>query len=214
VTVGEFRKFVDATGYRTDAEMAGDPVNWRYRTDGRVRSSGELNHPVINVSWNDAVAYCVWRSKTEGRRFALPTEAQWEYACRAGTETPFSTGGNLTTGEANYDGSYPYHGNAKGVNRATTTPVCSFAPNGWGLCDMHGNVYEWCSDWYRDGYYRECSLQGTVTDPQGIQEGGSSRVLRGGSWGDSAGGCRSASRGSLIPDARYNYVGFRLALLP
>lgn len=202
VTVGEFRKFIEATGYRTDAEKKGESWNWMHGTKKKLRGAEEQTHPVVNVSWNDAVAYCVWRSVTEGRLYWLPTEAQWEYACRAGAETPFYTGRNLTKDDANYNG-----------YRGTTTPVRSFSPNGWGLYDMHGNVDEWCSDWYEEYYYKECISKGTVKDPQG-PSGGTRRVFRGGCWNRNAQYSRSASRGSTIPASRYPDVGFRLVFIP
>ncbi|NTU54431.1 MAG: formylglycine-generating enzyme family protein [Chlorobiaceae bacterium] len=213
VTVGEFGKFIEATGYRTDAEMNGDSSNWRHGPKG-LRGAQEQNHPVAQVSWNDAIAYCVWRSATEGRLYWLPTEAQWEYACRAGTLTPFNTGTNLRTDEANYNGDSPYNGNAKGVYRETTTPVCSFSPNRFGLYDMHGNAWEWCRDWCGERYYNECLSRGTVRDPQG-SSGGSRRVLRGGGW--RSGGaryCRSAYRDYDTPENRSGSVGFRLVFVP
>jgi formylglycine-generating enzyme required for sulfatase activity len=148
--------------------------------------------PVEQVSWYDVVEYCNKRSQREGlaaaytingtnvtwnksaNGYRLPTEAEWEYACRAGTTTPFSTGNNITTSQANYNGNYPYNGNAKGTYQLKTTPAGSFAPNAWGLYDMHGNVWEWCWDWYGD--YAQAQ-----TDPMGAGSG-SSRVNRGGSW--------------------------------
>jgi len=180
------------------------------------------NLPVENVSWYDAVEYCNALSRKEGRSpayrvkgtevtwnrgangYRLPTEAEWEYACRAGTTTPFNTGNNITTGQANYDGNYPYNGNEKGQYRQKTTPVGSFAANGWGLYDMHGNVWEWCWDWY--GSYPS----GSQTDPFGASSG-VGRVDRGGSWGSYALNLRSANRSYYGPSYRYNYgIGFRL----
>jgi len=148
-----------------------------------------------------------------GEPFRLPTEAEWEYACRAGTTTPFSTGENLTTGQANYNGNYPYKNNQKGVYRENTVAVGSFAPNAWGLYTMHGNVWEWCGDWYGGKYYEECKAKGIVENPAGPGTG-SHRVLRGGRWGSDAGRCRSAYRGSGTPDYRNAYVGFRLVFVP
>ena len=213
VTVAEFRRFVAATGYQTDAEKGGDTENWRHGVSGSVRPQSEENHPVLNVSWNDALAYCKWLSAKTGKRFRLPTEAEWEYACRAGSRTPFNTGENLTTNQANFDGNYPYNGNAKGVYRQNTVAVNSFAPNAWGLYNMHGNVWEWCSDWYGGTYYDECKSNGTVINPVGPAIG-SHRVIRGGGWGDDAVRCRSANRYVSSPVIRAYAVGFRLVFVP
>ncbi|TLU87344.1 MAG: formylglycine-generating enzyme family protein [Chlorobium sp.] len=227
VTVAEFRRFVEATGYQTDAEQEGfsvvylgnneggfqDGVNWRHGIRGLVRPLSEDNHPVVHVSWNDAVAYCAWMSKQTGKTYRLPTEAEREYACRAGTTTPFNTGENLTTDQANVDGNYPYNNNPKGVNRENTVPVNSFAPNALGLYNMHGNVAEWCSDWFGERYYDACKASGTVTNPAGPSSG-FDRVLRGGSWNRPAMFCRTALRNSFAPDYRNAYIGFRLVLVP
>jgi sulfatase modifying factor 1 len=226
VTVAEFRQFVEATGYVTDAEknavvplflQAWLPrktnLNWRYSVSGRQRRISEDYHPVFLVSWNDAVAYCRWLSKKTGRHYRLPTEAEWEYACRAGTTTAFSAGYNITTDEANYDGNYPYAYNRKGVYRGNTVPVDGFAANSWGLYNMSGNVAEWCSDWYSDSYYQTCNQLGVVTNPTGPSEG-TNRVIRGGSWNDDARYCRSADRNDSMPDYRYINVGFRVVLEP
>jgi len=207
LTVGEFRKFIEDSGYKTDAEKGDGSyvwdgkewkkqagINWRHGVSGSVRPQSEENHPVVHVSWNDAVAYCEWLSKTTGKRYRLPTEAEWEYACRAGTTTPFNTGSNLTTEQANYAGNYPYNNNAKGQYRQNTVPVESFAPNAWGLYNMHGNVWEWTDSLY--------------------DKSGSSRVLRGGHWYSNASYCRSAYRNYDTPDYRSNDVGFRLFFVP
>jgi formylglycine-generating enzyme required for sulfatase activity len=164
--------------------------SWQLKTDANWKNpyfeQGD-NQPVVLVSWYDAVEYCNWRSEKEGltkaytittgaegttvmwnktaKGYRLPTEAEWEYACRAGTTTPFSTGENITTEQANYDGNYPYNGNAAGTFRQKTTPVGSFAANVWGLYDMHGNVWEWCWDWY-DAYGTEAQ-----NDPVGAVSG-------------------------------------------
>ena len=213
VTVAEFRKFVEATGYQTDAEKGGDSYNWRHGVSGSVRPQSEENHPVVHVSWNDAVAYSKWFSTKTGKHFRLPTEAEREYACRAGSGTPFNTGENLTTDQANYNGNYPYNNNPKGVYRENTVPVNSFAPNAWGLYNMHGKVYEWCSDWYGGTYYDDCKANGTVSNPVGPATG-SYRVLRGGRWFSFARYCRSANRSNDAPGGRSSLVGFRLVFVP
>jgi len=226
VTVAEFRKFVEATGYRTDAETGDGSyawdgktwekragINWRYGVSGSVRPQSEENHPALHVSWNDAAAYCTWMKEKTGKKFRLPTEAEWEYACRAGTTTPFNTGENLTTDQANYDGNYPYNNNPKGDSLENTVAVDTFASNAWGLYNMHGNVWEWCGDRYGGNYFEECKVKGTVENPVG-PETGSDRVLRGGYWDGDAGDCRSAYRGSGAPGNRSGDVGFRLAFVP
>jgi len=228
VTVGDFRRFLEDSVYRTDAEkenksriwseqeqtwkdMAG--VNWRHGVSGKLRELDDYNHPVIHVSWNDADAYCQWLSKKSGKLYRLPTEAQWEYACRAGEPKPFNTGDNLTTAQANYDGNHPYNGHDKGEYRQKTVPVDHFLPNAWGLYNMHGNVWEWCRDWYGDKFYDECIAKGVVENPEGPVTG-SDRVLRGGSWDDDAEACRSAYRFWSTSDFRGSGVGFRLVFVP
>jgi formylglycine-generating enzyme required for sulfatase activity len=161
--------------------------------------------PVEKVSWNDAVEFCKKLSQKEGKAYRLPTEAEWEYACRAGTSTPFHTGATISTDQANYDGKYTYGNGVKGVSRQKAVAVGSFKPNPWGLYDMHGNVFEWCSDWY--GKYP----QGEATDPTGPKQG-ALRVLRGGSARDVPAACRSAHRSKNSPNGRYNLIGFRVAL--
>jgi formylglycine-generating enzyme required for sulfatase activity len=173
-------------------------------TIDKSRSDPNNKAPTTGTdSWKyDPVRWVVtWNRGANGYR--LPTEAEWEYACRAGTTTPFNTGNNITTDQANYDGNYPYNGNAKGTYREKTMPVGSFAPNAWGLYDMHGNVWEWCWDWY-GGYSR-----GSQTDPEGAGTG-SGRVDRGGSWSIDAQDLRSAYRYGSSPSDRGDVVGFRL----
>ena len=135
--------------------------------------------------------------------YRLPTEAEWEYAARAGQETPFSTGLNLTTDQANYDGNHPYADNPSGEYREETVEVRTFAPNAWSLYEVHGNVYEWVWDWYGD------YPQGSVEDPKGV-DNGSARGVRGGGWNSNARYCRSASRAGDPPGTRKAFVGFRL----
>lgn len=161
--------------------------------------------PVEQVSWYDCQSFITNLNQLEGTtKYRLPTEAEWEYACRAGTTTPFNTGNCLSTDEANYDGSRPYTGCSSGIYRQTTAPVKSFSPNAWGLYDMHGNVWEFCQDWYGD--YPSSS----VTDPVG-PSWGDQQVLRGGGWSSAARSSRSAVRGHYIPGNSSNSVGFRVA---
>ena len=160
-------------------------------------------NPVEEVSWEDATAFCKKLSSKTGRTVRLPTEAQWEYACRAGTSAPFHTGGTISTDEANYDGNSTYGSGRKGVYREKTVPVGSFQANAFGLYDMHGNVWEWCRDWY--GPYANAN----VRDPQGPASG-SVRVLRGGSWFNTPRICRSAYRCGNTPDLRNYNLGFRV----
>ena len=166
--------------------------------------------PVETVSYDDALAFCQKLSdlpaeKAAGRKYRLPTEAEWEYCCRAGTSTPFHFGNELNGTQANCDGNNPYGTTKKGPYLEKTSPVGSYPANAWGLYDMHGNVWEWCQDWYGD-YPKQ-----SVTDPRG-PEVGSICVLRGGGWSFVAAFCRSARRSGFDPSDRISWRGFRLAL--
>jgi formylglycine-generating enzyme required for sulfatase activity len=161
--------------------------------------------PVEMISWFDAVAYCEALTERFGHKFRIPTEAEWEYACRAGTRSAFSLGDLLTTDHANVDGKFIYGKASQGVTRWKTTPVGSFRPNAFGLFDMHGNVWEWCADWY--GAYPTQN----VTDPAGPAEG-AIRVFRGGSWFDGAADARSAQRDAHDPGRRHSIYGFRVLM--
>ena len=164
------------------------------------------DRPVENVSWNDAIEFCDRLSAKTGKKYRLPSEAEWEYACRAGTTAPFNVGATLSADLANYDGTYTYGSGQKGTYRNETIAVGSFSPNAFGLYDMHGNVWEWCADYYHTNY------QGAPTDGSAWVEGGdrANRLLRGGSWDDDPWLCRSALRNRLGPDRRYDFIGFRV----
>ena len=222
VTVGEFRRFVDATRYRTDAETRGGGFiwvdsGWVQRADANWRNPQAFvqdeNHPVVQISWFDAVRYCNWLSEQEGlspayrirgsgnnrtvtwnrnaNGYRLPTEAEWEYAARAGTSTAYNTGSTITSSQANINNTL-----------GRTTQVGSYSPNAWGLNDMHGNVWELCWDWY--GNY----LSGAQSDPTGPSSG-TGRVGRGGCWNNGL-NVRSALRIHITPDWRNGHVGFRV----
>jgi formylglycine-generating enzyme required for sulfatase activity len=168
------------------------------------------DYPIEQVSWDDAIEFCTKLSQQTGRKYSLPSEAQWEYACRAGTTTAFYFGDTITPAVVNYNGDYPYNGAPKGENRGQATPVGRFPPNPFGLYDMHGNVWEWCLDGYQSSY------QGAPTE--GSTHNHSSRdnpkrVMRGGAWDYVARGCRSAVRCSLATGIRVGGCGLRLMLL-
>ncbi len=146
------------------------------------------------------------KEKEAGRSYRLPTEAEWEYACRAGTTTPFHYGKSLSSTQANFNGQYPYGGAAKGKYLQRTTTVGSYQPNAFGLYDMHGNVWEWCADWYDGDYYKNSPRQ----DPENTKAA-SFRVIRGGGWYFNGWYCRSADRSRSGPASRFHDLGFRVA---
>ncbi|MFM6094115.1 MAG: formylglycine-generating enzyme family protein [Dolichospermum sp.] len=163
------------------------------------------NRPVECVSWSHAQEFCARISQIENKTYRLPTEAQWEYACRAGTTTPFYFGETITTDLANYDGNYTYGDETKRVDRQQTTGVGSFPSNPFGLYDMHGNVWEWCQNTWHENY------EGAPIDGSDwTSQGNSRRVLRGGSWYDIPRNCRSASRNWDIAGLGNNGNGFRV----
>lgn len=235
VTVAQFRRFVEASGYVPDAEADGtggygynrnyDPgksvrgdafegrnLAYSWRNPGFAQRD---DHPVVNVTWNDALAMSAWLSKKEGVKYCLPTEAEWEYAARAGTQTRYSSGddpqsllkvANLfdTDAKKNWQ---EWQGYALDGHDGFefTAPVGSFAPNTFGLYDMHGNVWEWCADWYDENYYARSPLN----DPAG-PETGTVRVRRGGSWHTWPLYVRSSYRNWNSSSTRYTLVGIRL----
>ena len=180
--------------------------------------------PVETLSWKDAVEFCSRLSQRTGRTYTLPSEAQWEYACRAGTSTPFAFGETLTAELANYRATETYGNGAKGEWRKQTTPVGMFPANAWGLHDMHGNVWEWCLDaWHGsyegapdDGRAWLKAGPGAQSPGDGLQGARNleTRMLRGGSWHYNPGSCRSAYRVHDRPDGAGDGVGFRVVCLP
>ncbi len=209
VTMAQFRAFVDATKYKTEAEKGGNKgwgwnhgwkelpgVNWKMPNFPQ-----EDNHPVCLVSWNDAQAFVSWAAKSTGKTVRLPSEAEWEYACRATTTTRYYAGQD----EQELDKAGWFDGNS---GRATH-PVGQKAPNAWGLYDMHGNVWQCCEDRAQKDYYKDSPL----ADPQGGPVAGKDRVLRGGSWSNLPALCRSAHRLFYDPTHRGTSYGFRLVVV-
>lgn len=227
VTVGQFRRFVEATGYRTEVERTRAGANSLDLDTGAVVQRADCvwhnpgfpqtdEHPVVCVSQLDAIAFCAWLSETEGRRYRLPTEAEWEYACRAGTKTRFSTGNSNHSlqGAANlgdeslrtrFSGAW---GAANWRDGHTfTAPVGSYRPNAFHLYDMHGNAGEWCADWFTEDY---AALQ--VDENSLVPTSGAWPVVRGGSWFNTPSSCRSSGRHDDIPTAPSTTNGFRVVL--
>jgi formylglycine-generating enzyme required for sulfatase activity len=228
LTVGEFRRFVEATGYKTEAEREGGADvwtkgSWSQEEDASWRKpymEQDDRHPAVCISWNDVEEYCEWLSKATGQSYGLLTEAQWEFACRAGSETTWCFGDDEKELEA-----YAWFGDRS--ESGSTHAMGGKRPNAWGLYDMHGNVWEWCADWYGEDYYQQFTTRTGPTegdaavdakgapssasrDPSG-PESGSDRVVRGGSWDDDADDCRSACRSRKDPGDRGSNLGFRLS---
>ena len=227
VTRGQFRQFVADTHYKTDAERGEKPgahgwnsklqiIQFNENFSWRKVGFGQTDeHPVVNVSWNDAVAFCKWLSKKEGKTYRLPTEAEWEYACRAGTTTRYSSGDDPETlatvgnvADATFKEEVPTE---KGTIQASdgyafTAPVGKFKPNAFGLYDMHGNAWQWCADRLGSGYY----AISPVDDPGG-PDVGVKRVTRGGSWFSRPTFTRSAVRTCSPPESQSDDGGFRVA---
>ncbi|MFM7150736.1 MAG: formylglycine-generating enzyme family protein, partial [Gemmataceae bacterium] len=161
--------------------------------------------PVEGLSWLDSQEFLTALGERASQRFRLPSEAEWEYACRGLTSSPFWFGEQATTREANFDGNYPYGGAARSEWRQSTSPVGTYPANLWGLFDTHGNVWEWCQDWYEENYYQHAP----PVDPTGPDEG-ELRVLRGGSWYSYSWSCRSAGRERFDPRSGNGNHGFRV----
>jgi len=196
VTVGEWRVFVAASGWQQQGE-----VDWQ--APGFPQTD---DHPVVGVTWFDAQKYVAWLSEATGQRYRLPSEAEWEYACRAGTRTAFNTGDTIATTHANFDGTFTYNGGPRGEFRHGTTPAGMFPPNAWGLHDMHGNVWEWVQDVVHDNY------EGAPVDGSAWEVGGDGarRILRGGSWLYNPRYLRSALRNGYSAVLSNDIVGFRV----
>lgn len=224
VTVGEFRRFVEATGYKTEAERdgkgaltTGDAGNYVVDASLNWKSPGfeqSDEHPVVNVSWNDAKAFCEWLGRQDGKTYRLPTEAEWEYACRVGVSSRYANGDDPETlvaignvADATARDKYPAWITIVGRDDfVQTAPVAQFRPNALGIYDMTGNVWEWCSDRYDATYYG----RGVEADPAGPEEG-DWRVRRGGGWNYDPPSCRPTDRAADAPDRRLTFVGFRVA---
>jgi len=224
VTRGQFRQFVEATGYQTDAEkdgtgameFNGETFEQKPEFTWRNASFAQTDeHPVVNVSWNDAAAFCDWLSRKAVQAYRLPSEAQWEYACRAGTTTRYYSGDDPETlaqvgnvADATAKTRFPGWKSTlqAGDGYVFTAPVGRFRPNAWGLYDMPGNAWQWCADRYNEDYY----AASPVDDPKG-PDSGVYHVLRGGSWYGGPHLCRSANRFRSAPDGRGNFIGFRIA---
>jgi len=189
-----------------------DPVE---KLEEAERFLGE-RRPVVNVSWHDAMAFCQRLRLRTGKNYTLPSEAQWEYACRAGTTTPFHFGDTISTKLANYDGSEAYGDGAEGDFREQTTDIDSFFANPWGLHDMHGNVWEWCADHWHSNYQEAPEDGGAWIDEEarGNKVTTKNRLLRGGSWNVIPAYCRSAYRNFIHPGGRNYGIGFRVCCLP
>nr|WP_225869981.1 formylglycine-generating enzyme family protein [Glaciimonas sp. PCH181] len=238
VTVGQFRRFLTESGYvpesikdgtggygynpaydpkktqREDAFEGRNPL-YSWKNPGFVQTD---DHPVVNITWNDAVALTAWLSKTEGKHYRLPTEAEWEYACRAGKRMRYCSGDNDPQSQLKNANIFDQD-TAKNWTQwdryaltghdgfAFTAPVGSFTPNAWNLYDMNGNAWEWVSDWYGEDYY----AHSPINDPQGPADG-AVRVRRGGSWHTWAFYARASYRNWNTPETRYVLLGMRLLL--
>jgi formylglycine-generating enzyme required for sulfatase activity len=208
--------------------VEGPGEHWELDLSGRMEPSrfeGQ-QRPVENVNWFEAMEFCSRLSQRSGKTYTLPSEAQWEYACRAGTTTEFHFGETISSGLANYDGRTTYANGPKGEYREQTTKVGMFPANAWGLHDMHGNVWEWCADHWHSSYdlgqrkapndgspWEDAAESGTEGEEEGRRDA-RARVLRGGSWFNLPVCCRSAYRYDFHPANANSFIGFRVCCLP
>lgn len=210
ITRGQFAAFVKATVHETDGGCnVWSETAWKDDKSASWQSPGFEqgdDHPAVCVNRGDATAYAAWLSKTTGQAYRLLSEAEFEYATRAGTATPFWWGPSISTAQANYDGDFTYAGGAKGEYRRSTVPVKSFQPNPWGLYQVHGNVSSWVEDCWNDTYANAPS-DGSARTSENCSRG----VHRGGNWNNYPWALRAASRGWDYPDDRIVIIGFRLA---
>jgi formylglycine-generating enzyme len=191
VTIEEYEKYCKATGTKMPKYVS--------------KEASDKQLPITWISQYDARLYCNWLSKQTGKKYRLPTEAEWEYACRAGTNTTFNVGNSITTDQANYNGETPYNGSPKGIDRKKLLPVGSFSANKWGLYDMHGNAYEWCQDIFNPEFY----VSVEASQPNAMyNKGNRGSVIRGGSYLNGAIRSRCASRENSTA-AQIN-IGFRV----
>jgi formylglycine-generating enzyme required for sulfatase activity len=184
------------------------------------KNGGSPDHPAEQVRWGDAREFCTKLSalpdeKKAGRTYHLPSEAEWEYACRAGTTTVFNVGNALSSKQANFNGNFPYGDAPKGSFLHRTAKVGSYPPNAWGLYDMHGNVLQWCNDWYDPNYYKKSPKENPKGPEKGMIETGFRSdffvIVRGGCWLDEGRACRSGRRFRLQQSEPYRWTGFRVA---
>ena len=199
ITFAEYDQFVAASGYRKPSDKGWGTAHW-----------GRNNMPVFDVTWHDAQRYIEWLSEQTGEHYRLPSEAQWEYAARAGTTTAFHTGDCIHTDQANFHGRYEF-GDCPlpPTYRGKTTPVGSFEPNAWGLYDVHGNMFEWTRDCWHSSYHGAPD-NGSAWMDEGNNVNCERRVLRGGSWSGRPADIRSAARSNNDANFKSIFIGFRV----
>lgn len=218
ITMPFYMGVYEVTQREFNRVMTGD-VQSKPKAVFNQSNGGGPNHPMENLSSKHAMDFCKRLSdlpdeRRAGRRYRLPSEAEWEYACRAGTQTAFNFGDSLSSQQANFNGHKPYGDAVKGPSLRKTAKVGSYQPNAFGLFDMHGNVSEWCSDWYDPAYYRDSPVEDPLGPPVGILstdfDGDFYVTVRGGCWLDDARACRAAYRLRAMPAEPYRLIGFRV----